>query len=279
MKNATPSDTAIKNVIKDIDEIISYAKDFIKAGHNYASDFLNESSSLAYKFDKIINSIEQLKNLGYIKENHFTQLKNLFYIKDDSVANALLDVSTDYLNTNKGGHIADIVDGIFPQTEQNLFISRLLEQKELLKNFLSKEERTKAIVKGLRGDFSWRKITIYLKGEEVDIYQDQRNLGEYKLDKLGIPKPKGQSSVRGFFIGLFIDDERTGVLLFSKKNNKNQALKKKITAILCNAFGTNIDPIEIDEYHNYTPIFKAKLGGELRSNDHRSGKKLPKEYE
>lgn len=279
MKDATPSDIAIRNVLKDIDELISYAKDFIKAGHNYASDFLSESSSLAYRFDKIINSIEQLKNLGYIKENQFTQIKNLFYIKDNSVANALLDVSTDYLNTNKGGHIADIVDGVFPQTESNLFLERMIDLKNSLSNTLSKEEKTRAIVKGLRGDFSWERITIYFKGDEVDICQDDRNLGEYTLEALGIPKPKGKSNVKGLFVGLFIDDERTGVLLFSKDNNKNQALKKRLTSILCNAFDTNKDPIKRDVNGIYTPIFKAKTGGLLRINDHPSGISLSEDYE
>lgn len=279
MKNATPSDIAIKNILKDIDELISYAKDFIKAGHNDASVFLAENGGLVSKFDMVTEALQQLKILGYLTESQFTKIKNHFYIKDDVISDALLNISTDYLNTNKGGHIADIVERIFPQTESNLFIERMLELKKEIENTLSKQEKTKGIVKGLRGDFSWRRITIYLKGEEVDICEDNRNLGEYTLDKLGISKPKGKSNVRGFFIGLFVDDERTGILLASKKNNKNQALKKRLTAILCNAFDKNIDPIEIDEYHNYAPIFKAKLGGELRSNDHPSGKKLPKEYE
>lgn len=279
MKNATPSDIAIRNVLKDIDELISYAKDFIKAGHNYASDFLSENSSLAHRFDKIINSIEQLKNLGYIKENQFTQIKNLFYIKDDSIANALLDVSTDYLNTNKGGHIADIVDGIFPQTESNLFIERMLVLKKTLENTLSKTEKSKAVIKDLRGNFSWERITIYLTGQQVEVKQDDRNLGEYSFDDLGLPKAKGESNVRGLFLGFFLDNEQTGKLLFSENNNKNQALVTKLNTILCNAFDTNIKPIEIGQNKIYKSKFKAKTGGELGINDHRSGRTLPEEYE
>jgi hypothetical protein len=278
MKNATPSDIAIRNVINDIDELISYAKGFIKASHNDASEFLNEYVPLGKKFDSVLSGIEQIRTLGYINSAQFEKIKIHFYITDEDVFKSLEDVSTDYLNTNKGGHIADIIERIFPQTEENLFIERMNNLKESLNKALSKEEKTRSIVKGLKGNFLWEKITIMLKGIEVDVFQDNRKLGEYTLDDLGFPKAKGQSNVRGLFMGFFFDNKKTGILLFSEKN-KNQALKKILSAVLRNAFSTNIDPIEIDENKVYKPKFKVKTGGMLRINEHRSGMSLNEEQE
>lgn len=279
MKNATPSDIAIKNTIKDIDDLISFVKDFIKSGHNDASVFLIESGPLVRRFDKILNALEQLKTLGYISENQFAQIKSHFYIKDNVVADALLDVSTDYLNTNKGGHIADIVEGIFPQSESNLFVERVSEIKKLLQKSLSKEEKAKGLIKGLKQPVRWEDITMLFDGASIEVIQDDRNLGTYSLDDLNFPKHRTSNQekilrgVKGFFMSLFFNVTDKSISVIDSKDNNNQKLKSGLSKVLCEAFDTNKDPVEIKD-GVYRPVFIARFGGVLRVDEHRSGGQL-----
>jgi hypothetical protein len=285
MKNATPSDIAIKNVLKDIDELISYAKDFIKVGHNDAPVFLAECGPLERRFDKVLNALEQARVLGYITQEQFTQIKKYFYIMDDNASQSLENVSTNYLNTNKGGHIADIVERIFPQTENNLFIERMSEMKKLLEKSLSKEEKVKGLIKGLKQPIRWEEVILLFDGANIDVIQDDRNLGKYSLDDLNFPKLRTNKQdkilrgVKGIFMSLFFNKTDKSISVIDSKDNNNQKLKSSLSKILCEAFGTNKDPIEITD-GVYRPVFIARFGGELRINEHRSGGELfdNKEY-
>lgn len=279
MKNATPSDIAIKNILKDIDELISYAKDFIKAGHNDAPVFLAESGPLERRFDKVLNALEQARVLGYIKPEQFTQIKEYFYITDNNIFKSLEDVSTDYLNTNKGGHIADIIERIFPQTENNLFIERISGMKKQLEKNLSKEEKAKGLIKGLKQPVRWEDVTMLFDGANIEVIQDDRNIGTYSLDDLNFPKHKTNKQekilrgVKGLFMSLFFNITDKSISVIDSKDNNNQKLKSSLSKTLCEAFGTNKDPIKITD-GVYRPIFIARFGGELRIDEHRSGGEL-----
>jgi hypothetical protein len=284
MKNATPSDIAIKNTIKDIGDLISFAKDFIKSGHNDASIFLTENGPLKQRFDKVLNALEQLRTLGYISGNQFAQVKGYFCIQDDAVAEALLNISTDYLNTNKGGHIADIVEGIFPQSESNFFVERISNIKKLLEKNLSREEKAKGFIKGLKQPVRWEDVIILFDGANIEVVQDDKKLGIYSLDDLNFPKHRTNKQekilrgVKGLFMSLFFNKTDNSVSVIDSKNNNNQKLKSSLSKILCEAFGTNKDPITISD-GVYRPVFTARFGRDLRVNDHRSGGEIFENHE
>ena len=279
MKNATPSDIAIKNILKDIDGLISYAKEFIKEGLNDASVFLIENGNLGKRFDKVLDALEQARVLGYINPERFAQIKTHFYIADNKVFESLIDVSTDYINTNKGGHIADIVERIFPQTEENLFIERMTDLKKSVQICLSKEEKAKAIIKGLAQPVKWENITLLFDGGNFVVFQDKKNLGTYSLTELNFPRFKTRNrnkelrTVRGFLLSLCSYKQKEIRHILNYQDTNNQKLKEKFVKVLQNAFQTNKDPVRKNDVDLiYEPIFDIKFSGDLGVNNFRSGK-------
>lgn len=154
--------------------------------------------------------------------------------------------------------------------------------QSVLKKKLTKEEKTKAVVQGLKSPFKWDDITLISDGEFITVKQHQRELGRYSYKELGLPEKKHRNG-NGvyYFLGiLFLGkslQNKDKVALLST-NNTNQANKKNLKKILCNAFDTNEDPFMIDEKTNfYKPIFKISEGGDLSVNEYNSGGTLYEE--
>jgi hypothetical protein len=280
MKNVTPKNNAIANIVKKVDDLILYAKDFIKLGKAHAPVFTSENESLSNRFNDTVVAIEQINLLGYLSETQFNKIKAHFYIKSGLVEKSLLETSVEFLNSKTRGQIADVVEGIFLQSENNLFIDRMYSLKNELRKCLSKEERSKEQIVGLKQPIIWEQITIILKGVEIQVNQNNKDLGDYHLYELGFPKVKNRLSknrtVVNFFISLFFPDN-SGLL--DSQNNSNQKLKGSLSKILNNVFNTNKDAIEIDRHKTYRAKFITKFGGDLKINDFSSGKMLTEQDE
>ena len=143
-------------------------------------------------------------------------------------------------------NIEDIIDGEFTQSKDNLFLERMINLKKTLKNCLSKEEKTKGIIAGIKSPVIWEKITMIFNGDTLKIKQDNFVIGEYTLMELGFPKIKTERTVTGLFYSLFVRENQPKNNLLLSTDNKNQKIKSNLSKILCNAFNTNIDPISID---------------------------------
>jgi hypothetical protein len=273
MKNPA-SDTGIKNIIQKIDDLILYTADFIKSGKAHVSIFLNESNDLSSRFADITNAIEQVNLLGYFSERQFQQIESLFHINDDAIESALLEISTGFLD-----RVGDVVEGVFPQTQENIFVGRLRLLKSELKKCISRAERSKSIIIRLKQPILWENITLILKGTEIEIKQDKTSLGDYHLYALGFPKVRNRVNTRrnvlGLFISLFCTDKSE---LLDSTNNNNQKLKSSLSKILCGAFNTHKDPIVI-ELGLYKARFITRFGGDLRVNDYLSGKSITEQDE
>jgi hypothetical protein len=168
--------------------------------------------------------------------------------------------------------------------EQKSFIERVSEVKKLLQKSLSREEKVKGLIKGLKQPVRWEDITILFDGANIEVIQDDRNLGTYSLDDLNFPKHKTNKQdkilrgVKGLFMSLFFNTTDKSVSVIDSKDNNNQKLKSGLSKVLCEAFGTNKDPIEIRN-GEYRAIFIARFGGDLRVNEHRSGGEIFENHE
>lgn len=272
MKNATPSEIAIKKIIDMVDDLINFATELVNSKKNYAVDLIDENDTqgeLHRKLDFIIKSIEQINTLGFLKENQFKAIKSNFYIEDEKVFEIVFPLISNAGNYK--GHIEDIIDGEFTQSKDNLFLERMINLKKTLKNCLSKEEKTKGIIAGIKSPVVWEKITMIFNGDTLKIKQDNLITGEYTLMELGFPKIKTERTVTGLFYSLFVRENQPKNNLLLSTDNKNQKIKSNLSKILCNAFNTNIDPINIDKYGFYKARFKTHLSGELYENKYASG--------
>ncbi len=282
MKNATPSEIAIRKIIDMVDDLINFSTELVKDKKNYAVDLVDQNDiqgELHRKLDFIIQSVEQINTLGLLKENQFKAIKSNFYIQDEKVFEIVFPlIST---SGNYRGHIEDIVDGEFNQPKENLFISRMKELKNSLKNCLSKEEKTKGIITGLKNPIIWEKVTMIFNGDTLKIKQENSIVGEYTLAELGFPKIKTERTVTALFYSLFVRENQPNNNLLLSTDNKNQKIKSNLSKIFCNAFNTNNDPIGIDKYGFYKAKFKTSLSGELYENTYSSGGLLNenKDYE
>jgi hypothetical protein len=272
MKNATPSEIAIKKIIDMVDDLINFATELVNSKKNYAVDLIDKNDTqgeLHRKLDFIIKSIEQINTLGFLKENQFKAIKSNFYIKDEKVFEIVFPLISN--SGNYKGHIEDIIDGEFTQSKDNLFLERMNNLRKALKNCLSKEEKTQGIIKGLKKPLNWEQVVMIFNGDTLKIKQNDKTIGEYTLEELGFPKIKTERTVTGLFYSLFVRENQPKNNLLLSTDNKNQKIKSNLSKILCNAFNINIDPISIDKYGFYKARFKTHLSGELYENRYASG--------
>ncbi len=140
---------------------------------------------------------------------------------------------------------------------------------------IEKKKDVKKII-GLTKPIIWEEIKIIHLGESLSIKQNNKLLGEYKLEDLGFPKIRKNkmSGIRQFFLSLFFTEEKEVNNILSSKDNKQQKIKSNLSKILGKAFGTNKEPIVIAKNKNYIPLFETSLGKELGINKHSSGKRF-----
>lgn len=241
------TDKKIKSVLKYIEELKSELNDFFTKG------VYNKRSIDYYlsKFEKIKSKTVTLYEDALFDTDGLEKIeKDIFFRVENMPHN---DVSILYTYVN------------------------MLET--VVKKKLSKQEKTKAVVQGLKAPFKWEDITLISDGQFITVKQHQRELGRYSYKELGLPekKHKNGNGVYYFlgilFLGKTLQNKDKVALLST--DNVNQANKKNLKKIFCNAFDTNKDPFTIDEKTDfYKPVFKISEGGDLSINDHRSGGSL-----
>lgn len=240
----TETDKKIKSVLKYIEELKSELNDFFIKG-------VYSKRSIDYylsKYEKIKSKTITLYEDTLFDTDGLEKIEKDIFFRVENVPHIDVSILSTYVN----------------------ILNTTVQKK------LSKKEKTKAVVQGLKTPFRWEDITFIFTGRSVIIKQNQMSLGEYDLDDLGIPKAtlKKGGSVFLFFSLLFAGTtvaEKDKTHLRSNINS-NHKHKGKLKDILCNAFDTTKDPFFIDERTNtYKPFFKVKQGRELNINNHRSG--------
>ncbi len=280
MKNATPSDMAIQKILSKIEDFINHCCFYFIDGNEPNPDELFSDEKLEEMYQKIVSAIENLNNLGYIGDKEFEQVRGLLNTVDDDVLYRA-GLCFDSNDVKKKLHLLDLLPTVTfeDKLDSSPFLKRFLKINDLLTKQLSREEKARKLITGLKQPVVWEQITIYFNGNEVEIKQNDRSLGVYSLTGLNFPKQKtnkGEKALRtsrGFFMALFFSTTKSVGEILSYEDNNNQKLKSSISKILCDAFNTNKDPIRKNN-GIYEPIFNARFSAELRVNEHRSGGEL-----
>lgn len=246
MKNATPKDSyPVKILLKQLENLIA------ELVNSFTSRKAYDKRPIEYfvaEFQKTKGKTVQLYEYHFFDEKGLKQIEQDIYTPIETARDvdfSLLLISLDNL-------------------------------KHKLEKKISRDEKIKGVVKGIKKPMRWEDITIIYDGDSIKVKQHDKSLGKYSLLDIGIPKitPRRTGGVARLFLLFFLKDElsknQLDTLLSS--NSDNHKNKSNLSKMLCSAFGTNIDPIKIDSKTKlYSPIFKATYGGDLKLNEYPSG--------
>lgn len=150
------------------------------------------------------------------------------------------------------------------------------------------------VIKGLdRQNFRWDKIKILFNGTHIKVSQGGKDLGEYDLEVLKLPKLNtsrkiiGDISVRNMFSTLFLLNQENQSLIgrnISNADKNKHKQKERLKKIFTDAFGTFDDPFKVKRTDKksagiYEPLFQTGLYGDLevRSASFSSGVSIHKQ--